>query len=244
MKEDAVALSVVGENYSAPAPSIYIPADTSRFFGLQGRLKRLIDVVGALVLLVLTAPLALVIALLIKRSSSGPVLFVQERLGRNGVPFLFYKFRTMKHNSSDTIHRQFAAMFINGDEANCRRANGGSRAFKMKRDPRVTGIGLWLRRTSLDELPQLLNVLKGEMSLVGPRPPIAYEIENYQHWHLERLRVTPGITGLWQVSGRSSVSFDEMVRLDLHYINNWSLPLDIRIILKTLPVVLKGTGAY
>jgi exopolysaccharide biosynthesis polyprenyl glycosylphosphotransferase len=244
MKEDAVALSCPGEDCAAPAPELYIPADLGRFYGLQGWCKRVLDVALAGLLLVISAPLLLVIALLIKRSSPGPVFFVQERLGRDGRPFKFYKFRTMRHDSDDAIHRQFAAMFINGLNEDCARQNCNQQIFKMKDDPRVTGIGRLLRRTSLDELPQIFNILKGEMSLVGPRPPIAYEIEHYQSWHMERLKVTPGLTGLWQVSGRSSVPFEEMVRLDIHYINNWSLWMDLRILMRTLPVVLNGTGGY
>lgn len=244
MKEDAAALSVVARDLAPAVPNIYIPADTTRFFGMQGRLKRFIDVVGAVLLLLLSTPLFLIIASIIKRTDGGPVFFVQERLGKDGRPFPFYKFRSMRQDSDDTIHRQFTTMFISGDHDGCRRTNGGQPAFKMKTDPRVTPVGAWLRRTSLDELPQLINVLRGEMSLVGPRPPIAYEIDCYQAWHMERLRVTPGITGLWQVSGRSSVSFDEMVRLDLHYINHWSLRLDLGILARTLPVVVKGTGGY
>jgi len=191
---------------------------------------------------VVLLPLYLVIAFLVKSSSPGPVLFVQERLGRHGRPFKFYKFRSMRHDADDSIHRQFAAMFINGDDDGCHARNGGKAVYKLEQDPRVTGIGRWLRRTSPDELPQLLNIIKGDMSLVGPRPPISYEIENYQPWHLERLKVIPGLTGLWQVSGRSQVSFDEMVHLDLHYINHWSLLLDLKIILRTVPVVFHGTG--
>jgi lipopolysaccharide/colanic/teichoic acid biosynthesis glycosyltransferase len=209
---------------------------------LGGYVKRGIDLLGATLLTVALLPLFAAIALLVKRSSPGPVLYVQERLGRNGRPFRFYKFRSMRHDADDAIHRQFAAMFINGDNDGCRERNGGKDVYKLERDPRITGIGYWLRRTSLDELPQLFNIIRGEMSLVGPRPPIAYEIENYQPWHLERLKVTPGLTGLWQVMGRSQVSFDEMVHLDLHYINHWSLLLDLKILLRTLPVVVRGTG--
>ncbi|MFO7652465.1 MAG: sugar transferase [Candidatus Krumholzibacteriia bacterium] len=244
MKEDAAALSVAVRDLPVTAPSIYIPVDTTRFYGAQGRIKRAIDLAGAAILLFLSVPLFLAIALVIKRTDGGPIFFIQERLGRDGRPFRFYKFRSMKHDSDDTIHRRFATMFINGDNEGCRRTNGGKSAYKIQRDPRITPVGAWLRRTSLDELPQLINVLLGEMSLVGPRPPICYEIDNYRSWHMERLRVTPGITGLWQVSGRSSVSFDEMVRLDLHYINNWSLLLDLGILAKTLPVIIRGTGGY
>jgi lipopolysaccharide/colanic/teichoic acid biosynthesis glycosyltransferase len=202
-----------------------------------------LDVVFAGIGLLLTAPLFLVLAILIKRSSPGPVLFVQERLGQDGRAFRFYKFRTMRHNSDDAIHRQFAAMFINGDNRGTRLTKRG-KVYKLADDPRITPVGHWLRKTSLDELPQLLNILKGEMSLVGPRPPIAYELEHYQPWHRERLKVTPGLTGLWQVSGRSNVPFDEMVKLDIHYINSWSLMGDLRILLKTFPVVFHGIGGY
>lgn len=244
MKEDAAALSCLSGEVSSPVPNLFIAADTTRFYGIQGRLKRTLDFVVAGLMLLITAPLFIVVSLLIKRSSPGPVFFVQERLGRDGRPFFFYKFRTMAHNSDDAIHRQFAAMFINGDQRGCRRENGNRNVFKLCQDPRVTTIGKWLRRTSLDELPQILNILRGDMSLVGPRPPISYELEHYQPWHLERLKVTPGLTGLWQVSGRSTVPFEEMVRLDIHYINTWSLWQDARILLKTVPVVIQGTGGY
>jgi len=244
MKEDAAAFAVVDGDYAIATPRLFIPADTTRYFGGQARLKRAVDIVCASVMLLVGAPLMVIIALLVKRSGPGPVLFVQQRLGRDGRPFDFYKFRSMQHNSDDAIHRQFAAMFINGDDDGCSGTNDGDPVFKMKQDPRVTAIGAWLRKTSLDELPQLFNILKGEMSLVGPRPPISYEIENYQPWHMERLKAVPGLTGLWQVSGRSSVSFDDMVRMDIRYINDWSIWKDLFILLKTVPVVLKGTGGY
>jgi exopolysaccharide biosynthesis polyprenyl glycosylphosphotransferase len=239
MKDDATAFAV-GGNCLPTSPNLFIPADTTRYFGSGGHFKRLFDIVVSSMMLMVLGPVMIIIALLVKRSSSGPVFFVQERLGRDGTPFNFYKFRSMKHNSDDAIHRQFAAMFINGD--NQADDETGEKVFKMKRDPRITAIGAFLRKTSLDELPQLFNILSGEMSLVGPRPPIAYEIENYQPWHMERLKAVPGLTGLWQVSGRSSVSFDEMVRLDIRYINEWSLWRDLVIILKTVPVVIQGTG--
>lgn len=244
MKEDAAALAVVDGDYVLSPPQFFIPADTTRYDGVLRHVKRCVDFVLALAAVIVTAPLLGVVALLIKRSSPGPVLFVQDRLGRDGRPFRFYKFRSMEHNSDDAIHRQFVAMFIGGDESGCADSNEGEKCFKMKRDPRITPVGALLRRTSLDELPQLFNILKGEMSLVGPRPPIAYEIENYQPWHMERLKAVPGLTGLWQVSGRSSVSFEEMVRLDVRYINTWSPLLDLRILLKTIPVVFQGTGGY
>jgi len=244
MKEDAAAFEVVDGDYSLVSPHLFIPADTTRYFGILGRLKRVFDLCIACLMLVAVSPVMLVIALLIKQADRGPVLFAQERLGRDGRPFKFYKFRSMAHNSDDAIHRQFVAMFIGGDESGCAESNEGEKVFKMKEDPRITKIGSILRRTSLDELPQLFNIIKGEMSLVGPRPPIAYEIENYQPWHMERLKAVPGLTGLWQVSGRSSVSFEEMVRLDVRYINNWSPFLDLVIMLKTIPVVFQGTGGF
>jgi exopolysaccharide biosynthesis polyprenyl glycosylphosphotransferase len=243
MKEDAAAFAVSGDLF-VEQPRLYIPADTTRYYGSSSKLKRAFDFLISLIALIVVSPLMLVIALVIKRTDKGPVFFVQERLGKDGRPFKFYKFRSMKHNSDDAIHRQFAAMFINGDEDGCSATNDGEKLFKMKTDPRITPIGGWLRKTSLDELPQLFNILRGEMSLVGPRPPIAYEIENYQPWHMERLKAVPGLTGLWQVSGRSNVSFDDMVRMDVNYINQWSLWKDVGIILKTVPVVLRGTGGY
>ena len=244
MKEDAAAFAVVEVDYSLALPKLFTTADIPRYIGIWGRLKRVFDLCVSCLMLVLVSPVMLVIALVIKRSDPGPVLFVQERLGRDGRPFKFYKFRSMTHNSDDAIHRQFVAMFIGGDESGCTDSNEGEKVFKMKEDPRITRIGSILRRTSLDELPQLFNIIKGEMSLVGPRPPIAYEIENYLPWHMERLKAVPGLTGLWQVSGRSSVSFEEMVRLDVRYINNWSPILDLSILLKTIPVVFQGTGGY
>jgi lipopolysaccharide/colanic/teichoic acid biosynthesis glycosyltransferase len=186
----------------------------------------------------------ILIAILVKLFSPGPVLFRQIRAGKNGTPFTFYKFRTMKHNIDDTLHREYATNFIGGKELRLRDERNDRKIYKMPDDPRITPIGRVLRRTSLDELPQLFNVLKGDMSLVGPRPPIAYELTIYKEWHKRRLKAKPGITGLWQVSGRSSVPFHDMVLLDLYYINRWNLSLDIEIILKTIPVVLCGKGAY
>jgi exopolysaccharide biosynthesis polyprenyl glycosylphosphotransferase len=202
-------------------------------------LKRSIDILGALIALILLAPLMLVVALVIRLTSPGPVIFKQTRLGKDGVAFDFYKFRSMFVNRDDLIHQKFVAELIkNGHE------NAGSTKFKMDADPRITAIGRFIRRTSIDELPQLFNVLKGDMSLVGPRPPIPYETKNYQAWHLRRiLTVKPGITGLWQVTGRSRVSFNEMVRMDIRYIRECSLMVDLKILLKTVRVVLRGEGA-
>ena len=173
------------------------------------------------------------------RATSG--LFRQVRLGRDGKPFTFYKFRSMHHKNDDGAHRDFARNFISGDMSE---DSGESTVFKMVRDPRITTIGRFLRRSSLDELPQFYNVLRGEMSLVGPRPPISYEMEHYQDWHKDRLKVKPGLTGLWQVSGRSTVGFDEMVKLDLYYIGHWNLMLDLKIMARTVPAMVKGEGAY
>lgn len=205
--------------------------------------KRVVDVTFALAVLVLGLPFYLLVAALIKLTSEGPVLFVQERVGRDGMPFKFYKFRTMTVDNSDSSHRDYTREFIKGQAMESRDPTGKP-VFKMCRDPRVTSIGRFLRRTSLDELPQIINLLRGEMTLVGPRPPIIYELPHYKEWHKGRLAVRPGLTGLWQVSGRSSVPFDEMVMLDLYYIENWSLILDLKIIARTLPVMLFGTGGY
>lgn len=242
MKQDALILETAPNSIPVSRDEFYVPVDARRMAGVTGIIKRIFDLTASILLALAVLPVLVTLAVLVKCSSSGPILFVQERLGRNGRPFKFYKFRSMRVDADDTVHRRFAAMFINGDEEGCKRSNGGKQLFKLEKDPRVTGIGAWMRRTSLDELPQLFNIIKGDMSVVGPRPPIAYEIENYRPWHFERLKVAPGLTGLWQVMGRSKVSFDEMVHLDLHYINHWSLALDLKILLKTVPVVLRGTG--
>jgi exopolysaccharide biosynthesis polyprenyl glycosylphosphotransferase len=202
-------------------------------------LKRACDVVLGALALVLLAPLWSVVALLIKLDSPGPVFYRQERVGMDGRIFLFLKFRTMLTGADDREHREYQRRYIEGrPDTNL----GDSRrpVYKLHQDPRVTRTGRWLRRTSLDELPQLLNVLRGDMSVVGPRPPIPYEVEAYALWHRKRLDMKPGMTGLWQVSGRNRLSFDEMVRLDLFYIENWSLWLDLKIMLRTLPVLLRG----
>lgn len=208
-------------------------------------MKRVIDVIGSGLILVLSAPLLLVIALAIKASSRGPVLFRQERVGHYGRHFTFLKFRSMFLNNDHGVHKEFVTKFI-ADEAPHPPLNGnGTRIYKLAVDSRITRVGKFLRSTSLDELPQLLNVLKGEMSLVGPRPPIPYEVAVYETWHRRRvLEAKPGITGLWQITGRSRVKFDEMVRLDLRYSATWTLWLDLKILLHTPLAVIKGTGAY
>ncbi len=210
---------------------------------LQRFVKRVSDIVISLAATLFLIPVWLVVSILIKLDSKGPILFLQERVGMDGRIFLCYKFRTMHADSDDRPHREAYQRNIDGDPA----ANGGTPGEpvfgKVISDPRVTKLGRWLRRSSVDEIPQLLNVLKGDMSVVGPRPPIPYEVESYESWHHKRLDMKPGITGLWQVSGRSRLPFEEMVRIDLYYIENWSIWLDLKIILLTLPAILRGDGA-
>jgi exopolysaccharide biosynthesis polyprenyl glycosylphosphotransferase len=205
--------------------------------------KRTSDILIASIAIILLAPLWLVVALVIKLDSRGPVFYKQERVGMDGRIFLFYKFRTMRVDSTDAAHREYQRKYIAG-RAEAMLVEGERPAYKLVADARITRFGRLLRRLSLDELPQLLNILRGEMSVVGPRPPIPYEVEAYQLWHRKRLDMKPGLTGLWQVSGRNRLPFDEMVRLDLFYIENWSLLLDLKIILRTLPVMLRGDDAY
>jgi lipopolysaccharide/colanic/teichoic acid biosynthesis glycosyltransferase len=177
-------------------------------------------------------------------ASPGPVIFRQVRLGKGGAPFDFLKFRSMYTNADDGIHREYVARLIEGDNDLVNQGDEKKPYFKIKGDPRITPIGSLIRSTSIDELPQLFNVLKGDMSLVGPRPPLPYEAEKYRSWHLRRvMEIRPGITGLWQVEGRSRTTFDEMVRLDLKYIRNWTPLLDMKILAKTLLVVLRREGA-
>jgi exopolysaccharide biosynthesis polyprenyl glycosylphosphotransferase len=202
-------------------------------------LKRTFDLIVAALAIVLLFPLWLLIAVLIKLASKGPVFYTQERVGMDGRLFLLYKFRTMKAGADPQLHREYQKAFIAGRaEANI--GNDSKPTYKLAADPRITRIGKLLRRTSLDEVPQLLNVLLGDMSIVGPRPPIPYEVEAYELWHRKRLDMKPGLTGLWQVSGRNRLPFEEMVRLDLFYIENWSLLLDLKIILRTGLVMLSG----
>lgn len=213
--------------------------------GVAGVVKRSIDVAGSLAALVALSPVFLVVMLLVKMTSKGPILFRQRRVGQYGRSFTFLKFRSMFVNCDSKIHQDYVTRFIAG-EGNLKQPTGsGGAAFKLTNDPRVTPVGRFLRRTSLDELPQFLNVLMGEMSLVGPRPPVPYEFERYGLWHRRRvMEVKPGITGLWQVMGRSRTSFDEMVRLDLKYARVWSLWLDLKILCLTPKAMLSGDGAY
>jgi len=201
--------------------------------------KRSLDIVGSIAGLVLFSPFFAVLPVLIKLYSKGPVFFLQNRIGRNGRQFKVIKFRSMYLDNDDVIHREYTRKLIKGE------VDGAEGVFKIQGDPRVTPVGRYLRKYSLDELPQFLNVLKGDMALVGPRPPIRYEVENYSGWQRNRLMgKKPGITGLWQVTGRSSTSFDDMVRLDLRYLRGWSVVLDLKILLRTPLAVFKTKGAY
>jgi lipopolysaccharide/colanic/teichoic acid biosynthesis glycosyltransferase len=207
-------------------------------------LKRAIDIAGGLLLSLICLPFCVLIAIVIKATSKGPVLFRQMRVGQHGRQFVFLKFRSMYVDNDHSIHREFVTKLIN-NEASGDAAHKPGTVYKLTGDKRITPIGRLLRKTSLDELPQFLNVLRGEMSLVGPRPPIPYELAAYQTWHRRRLlEVKPGITGLWQVTGRSTVDFDAMVRLDLKYATSWSPWLDIKILLRTPLAVIRGSGAY
>ncbi|MDI6827503.1 MAG: sugar transferase [Armatimonadota bacterium] len=199
---------------------------------LEQKIKRLIDILVSSIMLVILSPLMLLVAIAIKLESEGPVIYKQTRVGKNGREFTFYKFRSMFR---DADKRLAELMHLN-------EADGP--IFKIKNDPRITKIGRIIRKTSIDELPQLVNVLKGDMSLVGPRPPLPNEVEQYSAHDRQRLNVTPGITCLWQVSGRSNIGFEQWVELDLEYIRNQSLWLDLKILLKTIPAVIKGTGAH
>lgn len=207
--------------------------------------KRIIDVFGSAMALILFAPLFFVIALAVKVTSRGPVFYRQERVGRYGRKFTFLKFRSMYVNNDPTVHKEFVTQMIASQNRQRNRNGEGQGVYKLTNDHRITRVGRFLRRTSLDELPQFINVLKGDMSLVGPRPPIPYELAAYQTWHRRRLLgVKPGITGLWQVTGRSLVEFDEMVRLDLRYASTWTPWLDFKIMMRTPLAVIKGSGAY
>jgi exopolysaccharide biosynthesis polyprenyl glycosylphosphotransferase len=211
---------------------------------LERIIKRTSDILISLMALIILAPLWTLIAILIKLDSKGSILFKQERVGMDGRIFLLYKFRTMLADADDALHRNHQIEHIAGSLESKMKDDLKPVYGKIPEDPRITRIGGILRRYSLDELPQLFNVLNGAMSIVGPRPPIPYEVELYELWHRKRLDMKPGITGLWQVSGRNSLPFEEMVRLDLFYIENWSLLLDIKIIIRTLPVILRGKDTY
>lgn len=212
-----------------------IEVKAPQFTGFNRILKRWLDIIFAIVAIVLTLPFVLIAAISIKLHDRGPVLFVQERIGQSGASFRMFKFRTMQQNAESQVDRLEE---IEHDSA------GNTVLFKLKEDPRVTKPGKWIRRYSIDELPQLINVLIGNMSLVGPRPPLQREVEKYESFVLSRFIVKPGITGLWQVSGRSDLSWEESVRADLNYVQNWSIVFDLVIMWRTVKAVLKGNGAY
>ena len=223
-------------------PDLSKRADRRR---VSGALKRAMDISGSILALVIAAPVFLLIAIALKLTSKGPVFFRQTRLGQHGEPFTFLKFRSMHVGNDTKVHQEYIKKLISG-KAERHQCNGNADGvYKLTGDKRITRVGGFLRKTSLDELPQFINVLKGEMSLVGPRPPIPYEVENYDVWHRRRLlEAKPGITGLWQVSGRSRVTFDEMVRLDLRYARTCSPWTDIKILLRTPLAVMLGEGAH
>jgi exopolysaccharide biosynthesis polyprenyl glycosylphosphotransferase len=224
-------------------PTLY--PDFATRHGSQLAVKRAMDIVGSSFALILLAPVFVLIAIAIKLTSKGPVFFRQKRVGQRGNSFTFLKFRSMHVNNDESEHKKFVTDFIAGNAAPQAAGDGNPEIFKLTHDPRITPIGRFLRRMSLDELPQFLNVLKGDMSLVGPRPPIPYEVEAYDIWHRRRIfEAKPGITGLWQINGRSRVKFDDMVRLDLHYARNWTPWMDIDILLRTPVAVVHGEGSH
>lgn len=220
-------------------------------------LKRTFDIVFTVLALILLLPLMLIMALLIKLDSPGPAIFKQDRVGvkrklKDGRTvwalrtFSFYKFRTMRTDIDAKLHQQYMAAYISGNESKMSELQPdtkSAKSYKLSGDPRITRMGKLLRRLSLDELPQLWNIIKGDMSLVGPRPPIPYEVEKYERRHFRRLAAMPGLTGLWQVSGRCETTFEEMVQLDLEYIEKQSIWLDLMILLKTVPAVITAKGA-
>lgn len=199
---------------------------------IQEGIKRIIDVALSLTTIIIFSPVLILLIILIKLDSKGPAIFKQARVGLKGKQFYMYKFRSMVEDAEEKFEHVKSLNHTNPI------------MFKAKKDPRITKVGKFIRRYSLDELPQVFNVLKGEMSLVGPRPPLPRELKNYKHWHYVRFSKMPGLTGLWQVSGRANIKdFDKVVGLDYEYIRNWSLLLDLKIILKTIPVVISGSGA-
>jgi lipopolysaccharide/colanic/teichoic acid biosynthesis glycosyltransferase len=222
---------------AAPPAASSLPA-SSLPAALTSPTKRVIDVVVASLLLVLTSPVWLIAALLISLSSRGPILFRQERLGVDGRSFTCLKFRTMQHGASDEAHRSLISRMLNPEAE-----TDDAGAYKLTGDARIVPATRWLRKVSLDELPQLINVIRGEMSIVGPRPPLPYEVDRYAPWQLERLSVKPGITGLWQVSGRNRLSYKEMCAIDVRYVRSWSVLLDLRIIAMTPWVMFVDHGA-
>lgn len=225
-----------------PPEIAVVPERAARKAGsIQRGVKRVVDVLGAALLLLILSPIMLVIGVVVMLDSPGPALFKQTRIGKDGRPFLFYKFRSMSNGCDQAVHREHVTKLMEGELGDEDRGADGS--FKLECDPRVTQVGRFLRSTSIDELPQLINVLKGEMSLIGPRPPLPYEVELYSDHDRRRLEVLPGMTGLWQVSGRTQLNYEESIDLDVEYVDNWSLALDAHIALKTPGAVFGRKGA-
>ena len=223
-------------------PDLASRDNAKKFFRVT---KRMMDIVGSALALLLFAPVLLAVAIAIKLTSKGPVFFRQKRVGQYGEQFVFLKFRSMHVNNDSSVHEEYVKQLIAGSAQSHPGNGNGNGVYKLTKDSRITRVGAFLRRSSLDELPQFINVLKGEMSLVGPRPAIAYEVQEYDIWHRRRvLEAKPGITGLWQVNGRSRVKFDDMVRLDLRYAKTWSPWMDLKILLRTPVAVVFGDGAY
>jgi exopolysaccharide biosynthesis polyprenyl glycosylphosphotransferase len=227
-----LSLSRVRIDDIAGIPLIDVVENSLR--GINLVLKRVLDVLCALTLLIVLSPLLALVALTIRLDSLGPIIIVQERVGRNGRSFPFLKFRSM-YQGAEKRHAEIRARSIHGED---------ERTTKDPHDPRRTRVGRIIRKLSIDELPQLLNALRGEMSLVGPRPPLPAEVARYESWHYKRFDMQPGMTGLWQVSGRSDLNFDEMVLMDIYYIDNWSLALDLKILLRTPNAIVRMWGAY
>ena len=228
------------EAFSTIYPDLTVEIESKRIPLL---VKRCLDIAGSLLALLILAPLMILIAAAIKLTSPGPVLFRQMRLGQSGRGFTFLKFRSMHAKADPAIHEAYIKRFIS-NQADSAADGGDGKVFKLLADPRITRVGRFLRRTSLDEIPQFFSVLVGHMSLVGPRPPLPYEFAKYEIWHRRRLlAVKPGITGFWQVEGRSRVKFDEMVRMDIAYARSWSIWMDIKILLRTPRAVVSGNGA-
>jgi lipopolysaccharide/colanic/teichoic acid biosynthesis glycosyltransferase len=244
----SISLHLFPEDWDCETP--HRPSNPTLYPDLERRdnsrkflcaVKRLMDIVGSLLAIVVLSPAFVLIALAIKLTSRGPILYCQRRVGQYGVPFTFFKFRSMCVDNDASEHKEYVKSMITGT-AERKPSNGnGDAVYKLTDDPRITSIGKFLRKTSLDELPQFFNVLMGQMSLVGPRPPISYEVEHYDLWHRRRvLEAKPGITGPWQVNGRNRVKFDDMVRLDLAYARSWSPWLDLKILMRTPRAMADG----
>jgi exopolysaccharide biosynthesis polyprenyl glycosylphosphotransferase len=214
----------------------------SNIEGLNYVVKRGVDLMLGTLVLVLVSPLLALAAAAILLTSGRPILYRQTRVGLHGRQFKMLKFRTMRPETSDDVHREFVRKWISSGPDAVRHHGNGSPVFKLAEDDRITTIGRWLRRFSIDEFPQLINVIRGDMSLIGPRPALPYEVEQYEPRHRRRLEALPGVTGLWQVSGRNHLSFDDMVRLDVQYLENWSLATDLKILALTMPEVVRGGG--